>query len=139
MKRCASILFPGEELSAVNKPSFIYSPNRKYKFGMAPDGDLSLWHQQDTNGTVVKVWSAGTCCEGTNVHAVLQKSDGNLVVYSTLNETKKALWDSKISTKGTVLEIGNDGKARVFNNDIGSSILRPRHVLWESTNKTISC
>ncbi len=130
-KRCDSMLFPGEELSAVNKPSFIYSPNREYKFGMAPDGDLSLWHQQDPNVTV-KVWSAGTCCKGRNAHVELQKSDGNLVVYSILNETKKALWDSKIiSEKGTVLEIGNDGKARVFNNDLGS-ILRPRTVLWES-------
>ena len=131
-KRCDSILFPGEELSAANKPSFIYSPNKKYKFGMAPDGDLSLWHQQDPNVTA-KVWSAGTCCKGRNAHAVLQKNDGNLVVYSTLNETKKVLWDSKVSVKvkGTVLEIGDDGKARVFNNDL-RSILRPRTVLWES-------
>jgi len=87
----------------LNEGDFFCSPNGKFKFGLAPDGDLSLFEASR------KIWNANTCCTGEEVSARLQV-DGNLVV-STL-VSKQILWTSESTTKGldvASLIVGDDG------------------------------
>lgn len=63
MQCLGSSLDPSGKLYAGN---FICSPNFWYRFGLARDGDLSLWHRE------TKIWSAGTCCVGSDTYALLQ-------------------------------------------------------------------
>mmetsp|Transcript_11183 Transcript_11183/g.23556 ORF Transcript_11183/g.23556 Transcript_11183/m.23556 type:complete len:858 (-) Transcript_11183:609-3182(-) len=121
-----SELGPGDKLYAGEQPSFICSPNGYYRFGVAPDGDLSLWHGSS------KVWSAGTCCTGSNTYAMMQKGDGNLVVYTFIEEDSEdevltPLWASRTTgNTNAVVTMDDDGKAR-----IRSSIDRS-NIIWET-------
>ena len=92
MRCLGSSLDPSGKLYAGN---FICSSNFQYRFGLARDGDLSLWNME------TKIWSAGTCCVGSDTYALLQ-SRGNLVVHSFVEKdseddalTKTLLWASK--------------------------------------------
>ena len=117
--RCSgpSELGPNQRLYAKEEPSFICSSNGKYRFGVASDGDLSLWHEGN------KVWSAGTCCMGSDAFVVMQKSDGNLVMRSYVEEDSederaKALWASgTVGKGGSILRIDDDGQTRVIATD----------------------
>jgi hypothetical protein len=65
-----SELLPNKRLFAENKPSFICSPSGQYRFGMTRDGNLALWAGKS------RVWSAGTCCKGSEAFVAMQGSDG---------------------------------------------------------------
>ena len=121
MMQClGSSLDPSGKLYAGN---FICSSNFQYRFGLASDGDLSLWHRE------TKIWSAGTCCVGTDTYALLQ-SRGNLVVYSFVEEdseddalTKTLLWASKTGQ--------NLPSTLIIDDDVSVQIRTPSgEILW---------
>ena len=112
-----SELGPGEKLYAEDEPSFICSPNGKYRFGMTWNGDLTLWAGKS------RVWSAGTCCKGSDAFVAMQKTGGNLVVRSYVerdseDEKPQAHWASDTSgNPDAALRIDDDGQARIVNAD----------------------
>jgi hypothetical protein len=98
-------LMPVEGVVSLFEGDFFCSPNGKFKFGLATDGDLALVDVDDN-----KIWSANTCCTGKKVMARLQ-IDGNLVVSSLVTRGKK-LWASNSGTKDLSvmsLIVGDDG------------------------------
>lgn len=100
----SSCLGPVEGAVTMFIGDFFCSPNGKFKFGLATDGDLALFDGDDN-----KVWSANTCCTGKKVMATLQV-DGNLVVLSL--KKRKILWESNSGTQDlnvTSLIVGDDG------------------------------
>lgn len=112
-----SELLPNKRLFAENEPSFICSPNCRYRFGVTRDGDLSLWAGKS------RVWSAGTCCKGSEAFVAMQGSDGNLVIRSFVevdseDEKAQALWASGTTgNPDASLRIDDDGQARIVNAD----------------------
>jgi hypothetical protein len=119
-----SELGPGERLYAEREPSFICSPNGKYRFGMTWDGDLTLWAGK------TKVWSAGTCCKGSDAFVAMQRTGGNLVVRSYVeidseDDVSKAHWSSGTSgNPNAMLRLDDDGQSRIIS--AGETIL------WET-------
>ena len=101
-----SCLAPVNGVVSMFKEDFFCSPNGKFKFGLAKNGDLALFDGNDD-----KVWSANTCCTGKEVKARLQK-DGNLVVSSLMKGERKVLWASHSETQDLTeasLIVGDDG------------------------------
>lgn len=84
---------------------------------MTRDGDLALWAGK------TRVWSAGTCCKGSEAFVAMQGSDGNLVVRSFIevdSEDEKPLAQWASGTSGNPdasLRIDDDGQARIVNTD----------------------
>ena len=118
-----SELGPGEKLYAERESSFICSPNGKYRFGMTWDGDLTLWAGK------AKVWSAETCCKGSDAFVAMQRTGGNFVVRSYVedseDETSKAHWSSGRTQSNAILRLDDDGQAKIITAD-GTNIL------WET-------
>jgi hypothetical protein len=88
---------------------FICSPNGKYRFGTALSGDIQL-----LDGSTI-VWSAGTCCANDGVFALLQPSDGNLVVRTS---SMKVLWTSSTVSKenaNSTLSLLDSGTVAITN------------------------
>lgn len=77
---------------------FICSPNGIFRFGIASDGDLSLWAENDN------IWSAGTDFGETNAR---MQVGGNLIVRSN---SGKVLWASHTpNNRGASLVLRNNG------------------------------
>ena len=92
---CTNVLLAHEKLVA---GEHICSENRRYEFGLSPQGELAIWA-----GAKIS-WSAGTF--GSTVHLVMQ-GDGNLVLYNAI----KPLWDTKThGNPGATLKLENDGR-----------------------------
>jgi len=114
--RCSeqSVLEPKDKLYADEEPSYICSASGLYRFGLASDGDLSLWRGS------TKLWSADTCCIGIGTYLHMQ-SRGNLVVYTFVEEdseddalTKTTLWSSQTGRNPyAFLKIGDEGSATI--------------------------
>lgn len=84
---------------------------------MTRDGNLALWAGKS------RVWSAGTCCKGSEAFLAMQGSDGNLVVRSFVevdseDEKAQAHWASGTTgNPDASLRIDDDGQARIVNAD----------------------
>ena len=84
---------------------------------MTRDGDLALWAGKS------RVWSAGTCCKGSEAFVAMQGSDGNLVVRSFVevdseDEKAQAHWASGTTgNPDSSLRIEDDGQARIVSAD----------------------
>ena len=84
---------------------------------MTRDGNLALWAGKS------RVWSAGTCCKGSDAFVAMQGSDGNLVVRSFVevdseDEKAQAHWASGTTdSPDASLRIEDDGQARIINAD----------------------
>ena len=92
---------------------FFCSPNGRFKFGLASNGELSLYDRSQS------VWNADTCCTGEEVVARLQ-ADGNLVVSTLLSD--KDIWTSRSATQGlrdASLVVGDDGIVTISDSIVG--------------------
>jgi hypothetical protein len=92
---------------------FFCSQNGRYKFGLAPGGELSLYEGSQ------RVWNADTCCTGEEVIARLQ-ADGNLVVSTLLSD--RDIWTSSSATQGlrdASLVVGEGGIVTVTDSIVG--------------------
>ena len=84
---------------------------------MTRDGNLALWAGKS------RVWSAGTCCKGSEAFVAMQGSDGNLVIRSFVevdseDEKAQAHWASGTTgNPDASLRIDDDGQARIVNAD----------------------
>ena len=122
----SSQLLPGDKLFSDQLPQFICSPNGQYRFGLASDGNLSVWY-----GSIV-IWSANTCCKGSGTYLNMQR-DGNMVVY-TYNEgdDSEDTFETSIYSSETYdnanafLTLDNDGRVRIHAAD------DPKKILWEN-------
>ena len=91
---------------------------------MTWDGDLTLWAGK------TKVWSAGTCCKGSDAFVAMQRTGGNLVVRSYVeidseDESTKAHWSSGTSgNPNSMLRLDDDGQAKVIAADA--------NLLWQT-------
>lgn len=120
-----SQLLPGDKLFSDQMPRFICSPNGQYRFGLALNGNLSVWY-----GSKV-IWSASTCCKGSGTYLNMQR-DGNMVVY-TYNEGddsedafETAIFSSETyDNANAFLTLDNDGRVRIRSPD------DPNQILWE--------
>lgn len=111
---CPSVLRADEKLYADKKPSFICSPNGKYRFGFNDEGELALWQQGNTKDMA---WTAEACCKTAGAFVVMQGSDGNLVLRgNVVGNPRKDLWASRTANpnnRGARLSIEDDGHARI--------------------------
>ena len=96
----------------------ICSPSGQFRFGVSCEGDLQL-----VDGSNV-IWSRTTCCGHQDIRAILQKSDGNLVVFNAgqnsdvFDDTQNFLWASDTASaenSDSSLTLSDLGVAAIVN------------------------